>query len=184
MNENAEMLGFANREEYKNWLKKNHMQSNGIWIIFIKGNKQFSANDALEESICFGWIDGLMKSIDDKSYKKYFSKRKDLKKWSDKNIDIYAKLVNQGFMTQAGMDAFKAETKIEKTMMNMSDKIEILKKALRDNEDALQIYENKPQSKQKQFAGFYCDAKSDETRNKRKNKIIEALQNNYTGMLY
>jgi uncharacterized protein YdeI (YjbR/CyaY-like superfamily) len=89
MNENVEVLSFSNRKDYRDWLLKNHDLGFGIWIAFIKGDRRFTANDALEESICFGWIDGLMKRIDEKSYKKYFSKRKDVHKWSEKNTGIF-----------------------------------------------------------------------------------------------
>ena len=184
MNENAEILEFRNRNEYRNWLKKNHKQENGIWIVFIKGNNLFSANDALEESICFGWIDGLMKSIDEKTYKKYFSKRKDRKKWSEKNMAIYEKLLKNGLMTNAGIDVFKAEKNDKNILIDMNVKIEILKKELKQHKDILSLFESKAPSRQKQFAGFYCDAKTDETRKKRIDKIIEALVNNYNGMLY
>jgi uncharacterized protein YdeI (YjbR/CyaY-like superfamily) len=184
MNEMAELLEFNNREEYRNWLKKNHKQENGIWILFIKENKLFSANDALEESICFGWIDGLMKSIDEKTYKKYFSKRKDTKKWSEKNKAIYEKLLESRLMTNAGIEVYKVEKKNEKIVIDMSEKIKILRDVLKDNKEILNLFDNKAPSRQKQFAGFFCDAKTDETRNKRKSKIIEALKNNYTGMLY
>jgi len=184
MNKKAEILKFENRDEYKNWLKKNHKQENGIWILFIKGNKTFSANDALEESICFGWIDGLMKSIDEKTYKKYFSKRKDTKKWSEKNIAIYEKLLKSGLMTNAGIDVYKVENNKEKIVIDINEKIQILKNSLEGNKEILNLFENKSPSRQKQFAGFYCDAKTDETRNKRKDKIIEALISNYNGMLY
>jgi len=184
MNENAEVLEFGNRNDYRNWLKKNHKQENGIWILFIKGNKLFSANDALEESICFGWIDGLMKSIDGKTYKKYFSKRKDTKKWSAKNIAIYEKLLKSGLMTNDGVGVFKAEKDEKKVVVDINEKIELLKKELEPHKNILSLFESKSPSKQKQFAGFYCEAKTEETRKKRIVKIIEALSNNYNGMLY
>ena len=109
MNDAAGIFKFSNREEYRDWLKNHYKQETGIWIIFTKGSKQFTANDALEESICFGWIDGLMKSIDEKNYKKYFSKRKNADKWSEKNISLYMKLLHNGFITEPGTEIFKAE---------------------------------------------------------------------------
>jgi uncharacterized protein YdeI (YjbR/CyaY-like superfamily) len=184
MHKNTDLLEFTSREEFRCWLKMNHKQENGIWILFAKGNKQFSASDALEEAICFGWIDGLMKSIDAKAYKKYFSKRKDMTNWSDKNITIYERLVNIGLMTKAGNEVYKAEKKVKQNVVDMSERIKILRDVLKDNKEILTLFDNKAPSRQKQFAGFYCEAKTAETRNKRKNKIIEALENNYTGMLY
>jgi uncharacterized protein YdeI (YjbR/CyaY-like superfamily) len=184
MNDNADILEFDNREMFRTWLDNNIDKSKSIWIIFTKGNKAFTANDALEEAICFGWIDGLMKSIDNKKYKKYFSKRKDMKKWSDKNIKIYQKMIENGLMTKAGIDVFKVEKRNQKKTMDINEKIEILINVIKYNNEILSLFDQKSPSRQKQFAGFYCDAKTDETRNKRKDKIIDALKNNYNGMLW
>ncbi|MEJ2658852.1 MAG: YdeI/OmpD-associated family protein [Desulfobacterales bacterium] len=68
--------------------------------------------------------------------------------------------------------------------MDMNEKIELLKKELKPHKDILSLFESKSPSRQKQFAGFYCEAKTEETRKKRIGKIIEALSNNYNGMLY
>ncbi len=182
MNENIEVLSFSNRKDYREWLLRNHDQGFGIWIVFIKGDRQFTANDALEESICFGWIDGLMKRIDEKSYKKYFSKRKDAHKWSEKNIGIFNKMVRAGLMTDEGLKAFKADG--VKKPIDKAEMIKALRGALIGDEEILAAFDGKAPSKQKQFAGFYCEARTDETREKRKNKIIEALRSDYRGMLY
>lgn len=184
MNDNNETLMFENRMEYRVWLENNHKQEEGIWIVFVKGDKDLTANDALEESLCFGWIDGLMKSIDEKTYKKYFSKRKDTKKWSEKNKSIYEKLLKNGLMTNAGMDVYKAETNDNKNVIDINEKIAILTDELKHDKEILSLFAAKPPSRQKQFAGFYCEAKTDETRKKRLVKITEALKSNYTGMLY
>jgi uncharacterized protein YdeI (YjbR/CyaY-like superfamily) len=184
MNENIAVLEFFDRNEFRKWLYENHSYENSIWIKFIKGNKVFSANDALEESICFGWIDGVMKSIDDKSYIKYFSKRKDKHKWSEKNKLIYKDMINSKMMTKAGIEVYIPEDKKESTKNSIEDKIVELRKTLKATPEYLTIYDNKSPSRQKQFAGFYGDAKTEETKEKRKNKIIDALKNNYTGMLY
>jgi len=184
VNDDAEILRFSNRKEYRTWLMNNHGREAGIWVTFAKGDNEFTANDALEESICFGWIDGLMKSMDEKTYKKYFSRRKDLKNWSEKNMAIFQKMVNSGSMTEAGTKAYMAEKNGEKPTKDIDEKIRILRKALMDHEEVLKLFDEKSPSSRKRFAGFYCDAKTDETRNKRKHKIIEALKTGYTGMLY
>lgn len=197
MKTDTEILSFTDRGAYREWLAKNRSRECGVWIVFEKGSKRFTANDALEESICFGWIDGVMKSMDEKAYRKYFSRRKDTAKWSDKNKAIYADLVKRGRMTDSGMEVYKpvdgpvsgattdsAVKPAVKTVADMSEKILTLKEALHDDKDALRLFDAKPPSKQKQFAGFYCDAKTDVTRAKRKDKIVGALRDNYGGMLY
>jgi len=83
-------MQFISRDEFRNWLKDNCMSSGGVWLLFGKsgGPKTIKANEALEEALCFGWIDGQMQSIDDKTYIKYFSVRRKDSKWSDKNKAI------------------------------------------------------------------------------------------------
>ncbi|MBU2510614.1 YdeI/OmpD-associated family protein [bacterium] len=125
-----------------------------------------------------------MKSIDQKTYKKYFSKRKDTKKWSGKNIAIYEKSLKTGLVANAGVDAYKTEKNDDIIAIDINVKIEILKKELKQHKDILCLFESKAPSRQKQFAVFYCDAKTEETRKKRIDKIIKALVNNYKGMLY
>ena len=67
-------MEFCNREEFRTWLQQHSLSDTGIWLLFGKagGPKTLKASEALEEALCFGWIDGQMKSIDDKTYKKIF----------------------------------------------------------------------------------------------------------------
>ncbi|HHW11147.1 MAG TPA: hypothetical protein GXX29_14390 [Firmicutes bacterium] len=187
MNDNAATYQFADRAQFRAWLAEKHSTSDGIWLVFVKGSKDFTADEALEEAICFGWIDGLMKSIDERTYKKYFSQRKDKKKWSEKNKKIYRKLLESGLLTPAGIAAYQAPEKAQTTAdreKQHAAHIETLKAALADDAEILRLFMETPPSRQKQLAGFYCDAKSEETRLKRKGKIAEALKSGYKGMLY
>lgn len=187
MYDDAAILEFASRDNFRKWLQANHEESNGIWIVFYKGNKEFTANDALEEAICFGWIDGLIKSIDEKTYKKYFSIRKSKTKWSKKNITTFKKLKEEGLVTEAGLIAFKGNEK--SNIHNDRDErnrrnIEVLSDILKDDVEVLALFRETSPSRQKQLAGFYCEAKKEETRMKRLQKVVEALITNYKGMLY
>jgi uncharacterized protein YdeI (YjbR/CyaY-like superfamily) len=187
MNENSMVLEFTCRNDFRTWLIEYHNNPYGIWIVFEKGNTSFTSSDALEEAICFGWIDGVIKSIDGKRYKKYFSQRKDTSKWSDKNRSLFKKLKEQGIMTEYGIAAFQCKTEVS-PIHNKADihihNIAVLKMALHDDADAHKAFACLAVSRQKQLAGFYCEAKTDETKVKRKAKIIEAVKNNYKGMLY
>ena len=77
-------MKFADREAFRKWLSENCQSDAGIWLLFGKagGPKTIKAGEALEEALCFGWIDGQMQSIDDKTYKKYLSMRREKSKWS------------------------------------------------------------------------------------------------------
>ena len=99
-----DIMEFANREEFRKWLCDNCLSNEGIWLLFGKagGSKTIKAGEALEEALCFGWIDGQMQSIDDKTYKKYFSMRREKSKWSEKNKALVKSLEERGLMTDFG----------------------------------------------------------------------------------
>ena len=82
----SDLMEFADREEFRKWLYDHCLSNAGVWLLFGKagGPKTLKADEALEEALCFGWIDGVMKRIDDKSYMKYFSVRRKNSKWSKK----------------------------------------------------------------------------------------------------
>ena len=81
-----EILKFTDRDEFRAWLNEHCLSGDGVWLLFGKTEevKTITALQALEEALCFGWIDGQMQSLDDKSYKKYFSARRKKSKWSEK----------------------------------------------------------------------------------------------------
>lgn len=100
----SELMKFANRSEFREWLSVHSLSSSGIWLLFGKagGPKTIKADEALEEALCFGWIDGQMEKIDDKTYKKYFTLRRENSKWSEKNKALVKALDAQGLMTDLG----------------------------------------------------------------------------------
>ncbi len=99
-----DIMEFPGRDDFRKWLYDNCLLSTGIWLLFGKagGPITIKANEALEEALCFGWIDGQMKSIDDKTYIKYFSLRRKNSKWSEKNKALAEQLEKKGIMTDYG----------------------------------------------------------------------------------
>ena len=100
----SDILRFNNRAEFRKWLYMNCLSNDGVWLLFDKSKKTttITAAEALEEALCFGWIDGQMQSIDDKTYKKYFSMRRANSKWSEKNKALVKNLEECGLMTDFG----------------------------------------------------------------------------------
>lgn len=100
----SDLMEFSDRGEFRKWLKEHCLSSAGVWLLFGKagGPKTLKAGEALEEALCFGWIDGQMQSIDDKAYKKYFSMRREKSKWSEKNKALVKGLEKRGLMTDFG----------------------------------------------------------------------------------
>ena len=92
------IMQFTNRTEFRAWLEENCQTASGIWLLFGKagGPETLTAGEALEEALCFGWIDGVMKKMDDTSYKKYFAPRRAGSKWSQKNKALVQELEAAG----------------------------------------------------------------------------------------
>ena len=185
-------LEFQSRQQFRLWLTEHYHDRNGIWIIFQKhkNSKILRSNEALEEALCFGWIDGQIKPIDDLKYKKYFALRGEKSSWSEKNKKLAEELIKTGLITENGLAAIeiskanglwdKGKKKIDLESMK-----EILFERLKEvSLIAYEKYKSSSESKQKQMALFYNDAKSEEVRKKRESKIIEALAENKKGMLY
>ena len=99
------LLTFSNRKAFRIWLEKNCSSEEGVWLLFGKkgGPDTLTATEALEEALCFGWIDGQMKKIDEVSYKKYFALRRPNSKWSEKNKSLVKELEKKGMLTESGI---------------------------------------------------------------------------------
>ena len=101
----GETIYVTTREEFRDWLEKNHKTCKEIWLIQYKKFTQKPSIpyvDAVEEAICFGWIDGFEKGMDDQRYAKRFTPRRQKSLWTDTNIERARKMIEEGKMTEAG----------------------------------------------------------------------------------
>ena len=101
----GETLYVINRDDFRKWLLKNHQTKKEIWLVqYKKATKKPSLNyvEAVEEAICFGWIDGLEKSMDAERYALRFSPRRPQSNWTNTNKDRARKMIAEGRMTKAG----------------------------------------------------------------------------------
>ena len=97
-----------NRRAWRAWLAKNHQHAPEIWLIYYKkgsGKPRIPYNDAVEEALCYGWIDSTLKPIDDKKYAQRYSPRRSTSKLSDMNRERVRRLIRSRRMTKAGLDA-------------------------------------------------------------------------------
>lgn len=184
-----ETMHFSNRKEFRDWLHGNCLSSDGIWILFGKtgGPQTLKASEALEEALCFGWIDGQMQKIDEKSYRKYFSLRRSNSKWSEKNKTLTEKLEKQGIMTNYGREKI-AEAKnngqwdAPKTPAVTEDQIERLSQLLKGYEPAYTNFMAMSLSVKKTYTRAYYDAKTENGRTKRLSWMVERLNQNLKPM--
>ena len=100
---------FLTQADLRKWFKKNHNKSDELWIGYYKkdsGKPGITYKESVDEALCFGWIDGIRKSIDSKSYKTRFTPRRKGSIWSAINIARIKELIKSGQVEQAGIDAF------------------------------------------------------------------------------
>ena len=100
-------LEVKSRRKWRNWLSKHHQSNSEVWLVFNKrhtGLSSLSFNDAVEEALCFGWIDSIIKRIDDAQYARKFTPRKADSKWSLINRQRYADLKSLGLLAPAGLE--------------------------------------------------------------------------------
>lgn len=177
-----QLLHFKNRHEFHVWLENNALQTEGFWIEFIKNDKTaFKHSEALEEALCFGWIDSIIKRIDEKKYKMKFSRRRKNSQWSETNKKAVEKLIQTGKMTKYGMLAIneaKQNGNWDKDIKPVftPEMIEILRIKLKSDTKLLPVYDALSLSNRQFFAYYYFDAKKEETKERRLKKIVEHIE--------
>lgn len=177
------VISFETAEEWRTWLEKNYQNDKGIWLrIFKKGSGKLSVNyeNALEEALCFGWIDGQLKKYDDESYLRKFTPRRPRSIWSKRNIQHVERLGNEGKMQPAGwneVEKAKADGRWEraydspKNLEVPEDFIAELSK----NKKALAFFETLNKTNRYAIAWRLQTAKRPETRERRKKAMLDMM---------
>ncbi len=179
-------LCVENRRRWRSWLEKNHESVKEIWLVYYKkatGKVSIPYGDSVEEAICFGWIDSLIRKIDDKRYARKFNPRRDKSVWSNLNKERAMKMIREGKMIAAGLTAVEAakdsgewdkDGRSERTLAVPSD----LEEAFASNIKAKSNFENMAPSYRKLYIAWINDAKRDETRKKRILKTVAMVEGN------
>jgi uncharacterized protein YdeI (YjbR/CyaY-like superfamily) len=172
----------TSRAAWRAWLQKNHASSSGIWLVYAKkhtGIPSLTYADAVEEALCFGWIDSIVHAIDDSLFKQIFTPRKEKSAWSALNRKRVDTLIANGLMTPAGMKVIDLAKKTGR--WDARPHIEALKmpaelrKALNANAAAKKNWPTYTASQQKAFLRMVDDAKTAETRAKRVARVLEIV---------
>lgn len=182
-NQADEPLMFADREAWRAWLEENHDKSEGVWLVYYKkdsGKTSLLYEEAVEEAICFGWIDSQVKAIDDERYMQRYTPRKRSSVWSQSNKERVISMVEQGRMTEFGMAAVLVAQKgghwDDLKPVEDLDVPPELAAALAANPEAEGKFNGLSPSNQKQFLYWIHSAKTDETRKKRVKKSVKMLR--------
>jgi len=182
-------LLFAKRDDFRAWLQENAETSDGVWLMFgkTKAVVTLSANDALEEALCYGWIDGQMKSIDETKYLKYFARRRAKSVWSEKNKKIIETLRSKGIMTELGEQAVEAAKQngtweTRKSEPVSGEQKEAFTEKLTAFSLAYENFCNMSPSVQRTYMMRYLSFKTEEARQRDFEKIVDRLNNNLKPM--
>jgi len=186
MKEIPRAKSFPNREAWRAWLTENHQTDKGLWLLIRKkhaGKSGLTYLEALEEALCFGWIDGILKRIDDEKHMVRFSPRRKNSIWSQHNKRRVRKLIEEGRMTPAGLTRIKdAKANGQWTKAAVREDITVvpaeLTEALAASEQARLNFENLAPSYRRQFIYWVAVAKRHETRRKRIAETIDLLIRN------
>jgi len=173
------------RTDWRKWLEKNHQLEGSVWLVYYKSATKvdsLSWSDAVDEALCFGWIDSTKKTIDKERYMQYFSRRKQNSTWSKINKEKVATLIQNKLMTKAGFDS------IEKAKQNGSwtvlDEVEALvipedlKEELANHKGSIEYFDSLSKSAKKILLHWVVFAKRTETRQKRILEIAESASKN------
>lgn len=169
---------FATAEEFRKWLEENHMKEKEILVGYYKkdtGKLSMTWSESVDQALCFGWIDGVRRSIDVESYCNRFTPRKPGSTWSLINIKKVEELTKAGLMTSEGQKAFEAR-KEEKTGVYSHEKEIILdsvyEKEFKAHKNAWAFFEKQAPSYKKVIIHWLMSAKQEKTRLSRLEKVI------------
>ncbi|MCK4663121.1 MAG: YdeI/OmpD-associated family protein [Bacteroidales bacterium] len=185
-------LYVKNRNEWRKWLENNHLSEDEIWLIYFKkhtGQPTIPYNDAVEEALCFGWIDSTVKKIDSEKYKQRYTPRKKNSVWSKINKERAIKMINSGLMVKEGLNKIEEAKKNGKWEEAYSSKKELdipcdMKEALMEDKKAWANFNNFANSYKNMYIGWVTAAKREETRKKRINEVVNrSIQNIKPGMM-
>ena len=176
-------LFFEIQSDLREWFEKSHQTEKELWVgYYKKATKIPSINwsQSVDEAICFGWIDGIRKKVDEKSYKIRFTPRKSKSHWSAVNLEKAEKLIKLALMKPAGIEAYnKRDEKNSKQASYEQKSMQFDKEyeqKIKKNPKAWKFYENLPASYKKASIHWVMSAKREETRLRRLEIFIQSCE--------
>lgn len=174
---------FKTPSAFRKWLVANHDKAEELWVGFYKkdsGKPSITWPESVDEALCFGWIDGLRKTIDDKSYMIRFSPRKPESIWSAVNIRNVERLIEEKKMQPAGLKAFAARKEYRSGIYSYEQRpaelVEPYASQFRRNKAAWKFFQAQPPYYRKTLTWYILSAQQEETRLKRLAVLIEASE--------
>lgn len=179
-------ISVPDRKAWRDWLTENHTTEKEVWLAYYKkhtGKSTVTYMDSLKEALCFGWIDGLKKSIDEQMYAHRFTPRRVNSKWSPLNIRLAKELIESGEMTEAGLVAFNQRVPYDQELQKVLNAKEIpltaeTERCLKTSPKAWANFSQMAPGYRKHYVAWLQSAKRPETRKKRMIEAIGLLEAN------
>jgi uncharacterized protein YdeI (YjbR/CyaY-like superfamily) len=175
----TEPLALRDAGEWRNWLQRNHAKSQGEWVYMYKKGAKTGLRypEALDEALCFGWIDGQIHAVDEVKFRQRWTPRRPGSVWSQANKARVKRLITEGRMGRAGLASIEAAKKNGNWQKAYSNRREDrvlpeLVKALRADPDAWRNFRGFARTYRNMYAGWVMEAKQEATRKRRIEAVV------------
>jgi uncharacterized protein YdeI (YjbR/CyaY-like superfamily) len=177
-------LYVTSRDYWRFWLRENHCIAKEVWLIYYRketGKPSISYGDSVEEALCFGWIDSIIKKIDDGKFARKFTPRKAKSSWSEANKKRVRKMIKEEMMTEEGLAKIREAKESGEWFKTTPARREpvippYMKEALTKHKKALENFNSLAKSYRRQYVGWITSAKREETRRRRLAEAIRLLE--------
>ncbi len=179
-------VDFSDREEWRRWLHENGSTQDGIWVVIQKKGSRKTGlrlEEAVDEAVCFGWIDGGMRRVDGDSFVLRFSPRRRNSIWSLRNVERVERMIEAGRMTEAGLEAVEEAKRDGRWESAYTSRVEPevpedLEQALRESPEAWENFKGFPNSTKLQYVHWVVTAKREKTRLRRISEVVRRAAEN------
>jgi len=171
-------LDVRSRARWRTWLETNHGSANEIWLVFHKphtGKTSIDYEDSVEEALCFGWVDSLIRRLDDDRYARKFTPRNVDSFWSDLNRTRYAKVEALGLLAPAGRERAPTANRYPKRPKRSSAVPAYIERAFKSEPRAWAMFERLTPRERIMYVGWIENARREETKVRRIEKCILQL---------
>jgi uncharacterized protein YdeI (YjbR/CyaY-like superfamily) len=191
LKDNIKTFHAKTQEDWRKWLEKYHDKEKSVWLIIYKKESDVPSvyyPEAVDEALCFGWIDSKPNKRDEESYYQFFAKRNPKSNWSKVNKDKVARLMADGLIAPAGLEAIELAKKTGNwTALDNVDNLTVpddMQKMLDKNQEALANWEKFPPSTRRGILEWILNAKQAETRLKRITETVTLAEINIRANQY
>jgi len=185
MKQEPKTLYVHDRAAWRAWLEENHATEREVWLVYYKkhtNRPRIPYEDAVEEALCFGWIDSTARRLDDERYLQKFTPRRDKSNWCESNVLRARRLINEGRMTKAGLDAIaEGALDVEFEPRAKSKDVEVprfVSDALKKTPKAWENFGALAPSYRREYVRWITEARREETRERRLREAARLLSEN------